>query len=99
MLEIQSSIKNNISTIYLKGSLDIGGVDKLEEQVERIQLKGIDVIQVDLQNVDFVDSTGIGSLLHMKRSMEGQGKEYKIINVSEDMREVFAIIGIDDLLF
>ncbi len=84
--------------IQLNGALDISGVDVFEETIAAMDLTSVTMVCVDMKNVVFIDSTGIGSLLNLIRTLKEQETEYKFININEEIQEIFLIIGLEDLL-
>lgn len=98
MFDLQMSTENNTLKVNLQGSLDISGVDMLEDKVSEIEFSSLEAVQFNLQNIEFIDSTGIGSLLNLTRLLEGQGVRFEIINVNEDIREIFRILELEEIL-
>lgn len=98
MFDLQMSTENNTLKVNLHGSLDISGVDMLEDKVSEIEFSSLEAVQFNLQNIEFIDSTGIGSLLNLTRLLEGQGVRFEIINVNEDIREIFRILELEEIL-
>lgn len=84
--------------IELRGEFDIAGVDQFEQVVERLDLSVIERVQLDFQEILLIDSTGIGSLLNFASTMTDKGTTVEIININEDIRDIFSIIGVSDLL-
>jgi len=52
---------------------------------------------LDLENVEFIDSSGIGVILYCIRQLDQQGRELRIANTNETIRSAFKLIRIDRL--
>jgi anti-anti-sigma regulatory factor len=48
--------------------------------------------------VTFVDSTGIGLVVHAQRALEVQGRRRTIENLNERCRRPFVILGLTEVL-
>ena len=59
-INIKSNLDNNFWDIYIDGELDVSTADKLKEHLnELVDEKTVD-IKIDLYNLDYIDSTGLG---------------------------------------
>ncbi|CAH0346428.1 STAS domain-containing protein [Bacillus sp. CECT 9360] len=89
----------NQATIYFQGDLDIEVTEIMEEQIFP-SLVILDNIDINLSEVPFVDSTGIGLLINLIDSLK-KDKENLVITVSEiqpQVEEIFEIIQLSDIL-
>lgn len=98
MFQVQTSLQDKTLIFTLLGSLDIGGVDTFENEVSKVDLLVADMVHIDFKGVEFVDSTGIGSIVNLVQSLEERGLGYKLTNVSEPIQEVFVILGLEDII-
>lgn len=97
MLDIESKIENNIGTIALIGELDIASVELFKSKFEsfRTQIKSL---VIDFSKLNFLDSTGVGSLIQVIRKLKEANMEVNVINISEEVYEVLDLLGIPELL-
>jgi anti-sigma B factor antagonist len=83
-------------TVYFKGDLDIEATEMMEEITETLQL--FQTVHISLAEVPFVDSTGIGLLIHLVDTLKQEGKDVRICNVQPEVEEVFSIIQLTEIL-
>ena len=57
----------------------MGTCNKLIDALERAELQDAAAVRVDLSRVTFIDSTGIGCLLHGALRAEKSGVEFDIV--------------------
>ena len=81
--------------IALEGRLDTITSPELENKIN--ELEGIDNLVIDLQKLDYISSAGLRVLLSMQKFMNKQGNMV-IVNVSDNVRDVFEITGFNDIL-
>lgn len=98
MFDLQMITEHSILKVNLQGSLDINGVDLLEDKMSEIDFSSLKEVSFNMQHVEFIDSTGIGSLLNLTRLLDEQGIRFEIINVNEDIREIFRILDLEEIL-
>ena len=87
--------KNNNLSISIIGSINTDTVSTLRSEVDNIDLKSFDSISLDFKEVDYISSAGLRQLLVIQKGFPS-GK-IKIINVNENVYDVFALTGFNDL--
>lgn len=96
-MEIKSRIENNTGVILLIGELDIASVELFKSGIENIRSQ-IENLIIDFNHLDFLDSTGVGSLVQIIRKLKDGGVSSKVVNISLDVFEVLDLLGIPELL-
>ena len=98
--EHRMEIKKNLSETKLEaaiiGRLDTTTAPKLEQELKE-SLDGVTELTLDFAELEYVSSAGLRVLLSAQKKMNAQGKMV-IVNVNEDIKEVFEITGFSDIL-
>jgi anti-sigma B factor antagonist len=81
---------------YFKGDLDIEVTEIMEEILQ--ELRAFEVIRINLTEVPFVDSTGIGLLIHLVDALKRENKQVMISDMQPEVEEVFDIIQLKEIL-
>jgi anti-sigma B factor antagonist len=86
-----------VTIVDLSGRIVLGegGGTGLRDLVRNLAKEGIKKILLNLRNVDFVDSSGLGELVSACTSMRSQGGELKLLNLT---KRVHALLQITKLL-
>ena len=95
MLKLDKKIKNGELLIRLEGRLDTNTAPDLEKE-----LNGLDKVTsliFDFKNLDYISSAGLRIILSLQKVMNNQGSMV-IKNVKNEVREVFEITGLSDIL-
>jgi anti-anti-sigma factor len=87
----------DVVTIQLAGELDVGSADRLSSTVAGAAQDATKVV-LDLDEVVFVDSVGIGTLLLLKRRHRATGCEVAVVHANGHPAAVFEIMGVASLL-
>jgi anti-sigma B factor antagonist len=67
------------ATICCAGELDVGSCRKLIDAFERLYEPQLERLRVDLSGVTFIDSTGIGCLIHADLQCRKQNTRLEIV--------------------
>lgn len=92
MSQIVELLPNDVMVLKLKGRLDATNATDLKDKVKDCLKKGHIRIVVDLAEIEFVDSSGLGSLVACLRTVNKAGGDIKIAAVQDRVRAVFELI-------
>jgi anti-sigma B factor antagonist len=82
-LEIQQREREGIVILDLKGRLTVGNeVATFRDRVQKLVSSGRTSIILNLQDVDYIDSTGLGALVMSYTSLQRAGGKIKLLNLS-----------------
>lgn len=81
--------------MVLEGRLDTTTAPELENKMN--ELEEIDNLVLNFEKLNYISSAGLRVLLSMQKVMNKQGKML-IINVSDNVRDVFEVTGFNDIL-
>jgi len=85
--------------LVLSGDIDLATVSALREALTRaVKADTVTAVDVDLTQVDFLDSTGIVALVEGRRLADGAGKGYRVAGAHGMVRHVLEITGVLDYL-
>lgn len=95
-MTIERKNDNDKVTILLGGRLDTATAPELEAEIMKCQNTVKDLV-LDLKDLEYTSSAGLRVILKAQKMMNTQGS-MKIINVNDDVMEVFDITGFLDIL-
>ena len=82
-LEIQQKEREGIVILDLKGRITAGPeASSLREKVAQSAAAGSKNLILNLQNVDYIDSTGLGTLVICATSLRKNGGNVKLVNLN-----------------
>jgi anti-sigma B factor antagonist len=79
--------------VKCKGRLVFGQTDILKEGVRDLLPKSTRVV-IDLSEVDYMDSTGLGTVLYLYASAKTSHCELQLVNLAPRVRQLFGIANI-----
>jgi len=81
-IDIQSREREGIKILDLNGKLTVGGASDLRERVNE-QLAGGSLQQIlNMKEVDYIDSTGLGTMVICFMSVQKAGGALKLVNLN-----------------
>ena len=90
--------KQGAKLIRFIGDLDATNIELVLEKVFNLINEGIINIIADFKQLRYVNSTGLGILLHFSKTAREKGGCFKIANINENVYEIIEIIGATTLL-
>jgi len=82
-MEIQQRDREGITIEDLKGRLTVGDeVSRFRDQLQKLIDSGHRNIVLQMEHVDYIDSTGLGALVMAYTSMQRAGGKIKLLNLS-----------------
>jgi anti-sigma B factor antagonist len=79
-LEIRETEREGVLILALKGRLTVGEASSVREKVNEVLGKGKTNVILDLAGVDYIDSTGLGSMVISYTSVKKAGGSLKLVN-------------------
>ena len=89
--------ENNFWEIHLEGELDVSSADKLKEYLHNLADEKILDMKINLQNLDYIDSTGLGVMIGVLKKLKTDNKEIYILNPKNNVKKIFTITGLDKI--
>jgi anti-sigma B factor antagonist len=97
-LNIESTKQDDLCVVVLAGEVDIYSVPELRSRFESFAEAGCRRIVLDLTDVDFVDSSVLGVLIHRSRLVAEAGGWMRIVCPRGQVLRVLQITGLDKQL-
>jgi anti-sigma B factor antagonist len=82
-IDIQQREREGITILDLKGRLTVGDdVSRFRDRLQKLIDSGLRNIVLNMEQVDYIDSTGLGALVMAYTSMQRAGGKIKLLNLS-----------------
>lgn len=90
-LELTSTEREGVTIVSMKGRLTVGEASAPREKVNELVAAGKVNIIFDLSGVDYIDSTGLGSLVICFTSIKKAGGALKLLNLNKRNIELLVL--------
>ena len=91
-MDIMDEIVGKVMILKLRGRLDSVSASNLRDKVKDCARNGQIHLVIDMAEVDFVDSSGLGSLVACLRSVNKLGGDIRIAALQDRVRAVLELI-------
>lgn len=99
-MNISIDVKETESKLAVKvsGEIDAYTAPQLREKLFPMsEKKGVKMV-VDLSEVNYMDSTGLGVFVGVFKNVRANDGEFKIVGLSERLQRLFEITGLADII-
>jgi anti-sigma B factor antagonist len=97
MLIVEREV-GNVVILQPEGRLDIHGREEFQRHLAAIVERGHRQLLLDMQHVDYIDSTAIGVLFGVFTSLQKRGGTILLANVNEKLRKLFTLVCLDGMI-
>ena len=98
LLAIKVGTEKGVTSIILSGELDLATTPMLNASLGSLASDGDGVIVLDLQNLSFMDLSGLRALLQAKERCDPNGPGLVVMGASPTVRRLFEVTGTEFLL-
>lgn len=96
-MELSTQHQDEVVIITVKGEIDLYNAKKLSDALEGAHQEGVKNVIIDVENVSYIDSTGIGALIKGKKIFKTAGGDVKLAAVQESIQDVFNRTKLDSI--
>lgn len=97
-LTIDIKEDGNKYTVQLRGEIDVYTAPALREKLIPLTEQAGNNIKVDLEEISYLDSTGLGAFIHAYKSSKQHNSEIEIIHVKDRVFRLFQVTGLNDIM-
>lgn len=94
-LSISSDARGEITVVHVGGEIDVYTAPVLRERLDEHISEGRHQLVVNLEDVSFMDSTGLGVLVGRLKLVRVKNGTLRLVCSSERILKVFSITGLD----
>src|SRR6266480_752711 len=93
-LDVETGTKDGASVVTLRGEIDVYTAPRLRQTLIDLVEGGATNIVVDMEKVDFLDSTGLGVLVGGLKRVKDKEGSMKLVATQDRILKIFDITGL-----
>ncbi|GGB55483.1 anti-sigma factor antagonist [Virgibacillus dakarensis] len=97
-LEINVKEASNQSNVILSGEIDAYTAPQLKETLLPLTKTEGQIVEVNLEHVNYMDSTGLGVFISALKSTKENGSQLKLVDLQTRVFRLFKITGLIDIM-
>lgn len=86
---------DGVAVVAVSGEVDVYSAPALKDNLTELLQSGVRTIVVDLSDVAFLDSTGLGALVEARAATTDAGGALPLVCSQERILKLFTITGLD----
>lgn len=94
-LSVSRQSVDGVPVVAVSGEVDVYSAPALKESLTELLQAGVHSVVVDLSDVAFLDSTGLGALVEARSATTEAGGTLPLVCAQERILKLFAITGLD----
>ena len=99
ILEVDTQEHDGLVQVSLRGELDLSTVDKVEDELRRLEDQSDKLLVLDLRGLTFLDSTGLRLMVTADQRARKAGRRLALVKGPETVHRVFTITKLDERLY
>lgn len=96
-LEIPENDIDGWTLVVASGEIDVAAAPALRERLVDLIAEGVSKLVLDLEDVDFIDSTGLGVLVGAVRRARSAEGDVRLVCSNSRILKVFDVTGLDEV--
>ncbi|SER38301.1 anti-sigma B factor antagonist [Gracilibacillus ureilyticus] len=97
-LNIEVNDQGLSQSIKLAGEIDAYTAPKLKEALLPLVKKENVTVVVDLEHVNYMDSTGLGVFISALKATKEYDSELRLVSLQDRVRRLFEITGLENII-
>jgi len=81
--------------VEVSGEVDLYNVSELKKALFAITNGEFESVVVDMSNVNYMDSSGIGALVASQKKMRANNGKFALLNIHEDVLNILKLATLD----
>jgi anti-sigma B factor antagonist len=91
-MQIDQRVVGDVTILDLKGKMTLGeGDELLKDKVHSLLNQGQKKILLNLEEVPYIDSAGLGEIVRAYTTVSRQGGKMKLVNVTKRIEDLLSI--------
>jgi len=96
-MEFTREEKQDLTIVHLTGEVDMRSSPELRKELREVSDTSVPQVAINLQNVSYIDSSGIATLIECLKHVAQYGGKLTLIGVNDDIYPVFELAHLTDV--
>jgi anti-anti-sigma factor len=97
-LELRTEHDHGAPRLVVSGELDLSSAEELETHLKQIESSEPDVLVLDLRKLEFMDSTGLRTVIAADARARERGARLVVVRAPDEVDRVFRLTRMDQHL-
>ena len=98
IIDRTNNTENNTWEFTVAGEIDISNAKDFKANLESSLAEVCQSIRIDLSELKYIDSTGLGVIIGVYSTIKKEGHNVKVVNPRDNVKKLLTISGLDTVL-
>lgn len=90
-MQVTRKIRGKFVVLGIRGTLNMSNVHFVKQIFENELARGIKYVAIDMKELVYIDSSGIGSLINLMSKLRSLGGMIVLLNMRQDIERIFSM--------
>ena len=95
---METELKNNNTTHVITGALDAQMIGPTQKAFQDLLTENSGDITLDLSTVDFMDSSGVGSIVYLHKRLVADNRTLSLLGLNGQPKKIIEFLRIDKII-
>ena len=95
---VEVETNGRAAVITVSGELDLASSASLDEELQRLIESDVTQVIVDLRRLEFMDSTGLGTIVKAHQRAEETGRRFGLVRGPQQVQRLLSLTGVEERL-
>ncbi len=92
---VRNKRMNDVEILSLFGVINAENISVFHEHIERVLDDDVQLVILDLEKLEEIDSTGIGGIISLLKRMRLKNGDVRIVKIRGAVKKLFELLRID----
>lgn len=98
-LIVRTELEGSAATVLVSGEVDVSNADALRKAIdEAIANEDVQAVCVNLAEVPYIDSTGIGVLVGSSHKAVDAQRTFTVLDAQDNVVRILGMLGVDEVI-
>lgn len=98
-LSIATESKSAVTSVAVSGEVDVSNAHVLREAIDKaLSGDAVQALEVNMAQVPYIDSTGIGVLVGSAHKAHDAGVAFSVVDAQSNVVRILGMLGVDEVI-
>ncbi len=98
-LSIATESKSAVTSVAVSGEVDVSNAHVLREAIDKaLGGDAVQALEVNMAQVPYIDSTGIGVLVGSAHKAHDAGVAFSVVDAQSNVVRILGMLGVDEVI-
>ncbi|MDX1957118.1 MAG: STAS domain-containing protein [Leptospiraceae bacterium] len=90
-MKARSEVNNRVAIITVDGDINLYEIQILRDEFDNVRNLELKKLIIDLTNVDFIDSSGVGLLISQSTKFQEKKVDFMLVGIKSGLEHLFRL--------